>query len=77
MKFIKKGKNGIKWLKIQLSNKMGRDKLSFEDRIAFVDSQISLIEKFVENPLKYDDWLQFDDCWQTISIAIDLIEALK
>jgi len=25
------GKNGLKWLKIHLANKMGHDKISFED----------------------------------------------
>ncbi len=46
------GKNGLKWLKIHLANKMGKDKLAFEDRIAFVEDNYSQIEKIIQDPLK-------------------------
>ncbi len=31
------GKSGLKWLKIHLSNKMGKDKLSFPERVFYVE----------------------------------------
>lgn len=33
----KLGNSGLRWLKIHLANKMGKDKLSMEDRVSYVD----------------------------------------
>ena len=38
------GKNGYKWLKIHLANKMGKDKMSFPDRLMYVESMWGVIE---------------------------------
>ncbi len=37
------GPDGLYWLKIHLANQMGQDKLSFQDRVAYVDQNISWI----------------------------------
>jgi DNA-directed RNA polymerase len=45
------GPNGINWLKIHLANVMGKDKLSFNERIAYVDMNMSIIEACAKDPL--------------------------
>ncbi len=70
------GKNGIRWLKIHTANKMGKDKLSFSDRILYVDSMMGLIEKCAKDPLKNREWLKFEDCWQSLAAMFDLYAAL-
>jgi DNA-directed RNA polymerase len=71
------GKKGIYWLKIHLANKMGKDKLNFKDRLLFVDSNLSVIERCVTDPLKFREWLEFEDCWQTLAAMFDLQAALN
>lgn len=34
------GKSGLKWLKIHVANKLGKDKLCYQDRILYVESKI-------------------------------------
>lgn len=45
------GKHGLRWLKIHLSNKMGQDKLSFEDRVKYVESNLEMIFQCAKDPL--------------------------
>lgn len=51
------GKSGLRWLKIHLANKMGKDKLSFPERLEFVDAHHDLVIKCAEDPMKNRDWL--------------------
>ena len=73
----KLGKDGIKWLKIHLANKMGRDKLPLYEREAFVDDNLSMIEKWNEDPIKNDSWLELEDCWQSLGAMNEVLKALK
>lgn len=45
------GDNGLRWLKMHLANVYGKDKLSFDDRIKFIDDNMAHIRKAVESPL--------------------------
>lgn len=56
---------------------MGKDKLSFSERIAFVDSMLGLVEKIAEDPISNQQWLEFEDCWQSLAAIFDLYAALK
>lgn len=71
------GKTGLRWLKIHLANKMGKDKLPNDDRAAYTDSILPLIEKIVSDPLKNREWLEVEDCWQSLAAMFDLHGALK
>jgi len=71
------GKNGLMWLKIHLSNKMGKDKLSMNDRIAYAESMIPVVERCVKDPLKHREWLECEDSWQTLAAMCDLYDALQ
>lgn len=71
------GKNGLVWLKIHLSNKMGKDKLSFPDRVLYAESVLPLVEKCVKDPLNNREWLEVEDCWQTLAAMFDLYHAMN
>ena len=71
------GKRGLRWLKIHLANKMGKDKLPMDDRVAYVDDNLALMEKILRDPVKNRDWEEFDDGWQALSIMQELDLALK
>ena len=52
----KLGKRGLWWLKIHVANKMGKDKLPFNDRVEFVKDNLNVLEKWISDPVKYDEW---------------------
>jgi DNA-directed RNA polymerase len=71
------GKRGLYWLKIHLANKLGHDKISFEDRITLVENMLPKIKETIDDPLKHDWWLNEEDCWQALGIMQELNEAHK
>lgn len=70
------GKEGFKWLKIHVANKIGKDKLSYEDRVGYVEDNLNIFKKWIEDPIKNNSWTEVDDCWQTLGSVRHLIEAI-
>lgn len=59
------GKRGLYWIKIHLANLSGRDKISFNDRIKFVDENMDNIIDSADYPLTGKRWwLNADSPWQ-------------
>ena len=71
------GKSGLRWLKIHLANKMGKDKLPMDDRVGYVDDNMSTIERILKDPVNNREWELFDDAWQALGIMMELDAALK
>ncbi|KAG0678060.1 DNA-directed RNA polymerase [Pichia californica] len=72
------GPNGLRWLKIHLSNLMGKDKISLDERAAFIEENIELIRDSVKDPLGGQGWWKkADKPWQFLASSIELIEALE
>lgn len=73
------GESGLRWLKIHIANLYGNDKMSFDDRVKFVDENLDKVIDSAENPLegKYKWWQSADKPWQTLSACMDLADALK
>jgi DNA-directed RNA polymerase len=71
------GKNGIRYMKIHVANKMGKDKLSFEDRVGFVDDSWSEIEKWLTSPLTNNGWMELEDCYQALAAMKELQNAMN
>lgn len=72
------GEDGLKWLKIHLSNLMGKDKISLDDRAQFINENIENIRDSVRDPLSGQRWwMKADKPWQFLASAIELIEALE
>lgn len=74
----KLGKDGWKWLRIHCSNKMGNDKISFQDRAEYVDDHISDIIDSAHHPLTGDRWwLKGDSPFQCLAACIEIANALR
>jgi len=50
-------------LKIHLANKIGKDKLPLEERVAYVDSIIEEVHKCAEDPRNNTFWLDSENPW--------------
>jgi len=53
---VRLGAAGIKWLAIHGANTFGEDKVSFEERITWVNSMRSNIQRVVDNPIGSREW---------------------
>jgi len=72
------GKRGFDWLKIHLANVYGHDKISFDDRIKFVDNHIDEILDSATNPLGGKRWwLNAEAPWQCLATCFEFADALK
>jgi DNA-directed RNA polymerase len=73
----KLGNNGLNWLKIQISNLMGNDKVSLTERIEFTNSKLDLVYDSVKDPFGGSRWwLEADDPWQCIGTCNELVRAI-
>lgn len=71
------GKRGLYWLKVHLGNKLGFDKLSFDDRVLKVDENMAKITATIEDPLGDTWWMDEEDPWQALAIMQELVEAYQ
>ncbi|KAK1399892.1 DNA-directed RNA polymerase [Heracleum sosnowskyi] len=74
------GKSGFRWLKIHLANLYGGgvEKLSYDERLAFVENHIKDIVNSADQPLNGSRWwLMAEDPFQCLAACINLSEALK
>lgn len=71
------GADGLRWLKIHLSNVYGYDKASLSDRAQFPLDHLDEIYDSVRNPLGGKRWwLGAEDPWQCLSTCFELTNAL-
>ncbi|KAI3854603.1 hypothetical protein MKX03_005199 [Papaver bracteatum] len=75
------GNSGLRWLKIHLANLYatgGVDKLSYEGRIAFIESNLDNIFDSADRPLEGNQWwLKAEDPFQCLAVCVNLSEALR
>jgi DNA-directed RNA polymerase len=72
------GEDGLRWLKIHLSNVYGYDKASLSDRAQFPMDHIDEIYDSVRNPLNGKRWwLTAEDPWQCLAGCYELTNALE
>jgi DNA-directed RNA polymerase len=75
------GTTGLNWLKIHLANTFGMNKLSFDQRIAWANDNMSSIIESAANPLgtKTNDagrwWLKGEDHWQALAACKEIAAA--
>lgn len=66
------GEHGAYWLAVQLANKFGVDKVSFDERIAWVQEHEDLILDSALNPLTGRRfWDEADDPWQFLAACFE------
>jgi len=72
------GQEGLHWLKINFANLMGKNKMSFEERIAYVDESRDWIIDVAKDPLatrNVDRWAHADDGpWQALARCMELAQ---
>lgn len=71
------GEHGLEWLKIHVANLFGVDKVSYSDRVAWVDENQALLEAIATNPYTNREWASADKPFQAYAAVCDLINALK
>ncbi|CCD15094.1 unnamed protein product [Trypanosoma congolense IL3000] len=72
------GKEGLYWLKVHLANKMGMSKLSFDERVHYVNEHIEDVVRSAEQPLYGDKWWQeAAEPMQCLMACKELADALK
>ncbi|XP_074280847.1 DNA-directed RNA polymerase 3B, chloroplastic [Silene latifolia] len=73
------GHSGLRWLKIHLANVYagGVDKLSYDERVAFVENRLAEVLDSARNPINGNRWwLTAEDPFQCLAACIDLSGAL-
>ena len=68
--------NGIKWLKINMSNLIGFDKLTLPERVQKCNEHEGLIREVVKNPYKCTEWHKWDKPVQGLAAAIEYVKWL-
>ncbi|CAM9263757.1 unnamed protein product [Scytosiphon promiscuus] len=72
------GERGLYWLKVHLANLFGEDKVSFDDRVAFVEQHLEKVRDSALRPLDGDGWWkEADSPWQCLAACKDLTAALN
>eukprot|EP01134_Creolimax_fragrantissima_P006470 CFRG6470T1 len=72
------GVRGLYWLKVQLANVFGKDKLNLDDRVKFVDANMDNIIDSANNPLDGRKWWkEAADPFQLLAACMDLTDAYK
>ncbi|KAJ2547288.1 DNA-directed RNA polymerase, partial [Coemansia sp. RSA 1933] len=81
-------KRGLFWLKIHLANLVGKDKLSHQERLEFIDAHekeiMACADDPVPDPLIRKDpgaprpwWVDSENPWQTLAACIDYTAAMR
>ncbi len=60
------------WLKVHAANCCGIDRVSFDDRIAWVDGSRDTLAGWASDPLENTGWMEADKPWQALAAAIAL-----
>jgi DNA-directed RNA polymerase len=73
------GKEGAAWLAIHLANCWGNDKISYDERIAWVEENQKMWVRIWQDPLKNREWCHTDrdDPWQTLAAIFEWVRYLE
>lgn len=71
------GEGGFRWLKVHLCNLFGNNKMSFDDRVKFVDSHLDDIFDSARQPLTGKRWwAEAEEPWQALAACLELTKAI-
>jgi DNA-directed RNA polymerase, mitochondrial len=72
------GPRGLYWLKVHLANFAGKDKMTFDDRAAFVDEHIDSVMRSAIDPFGGDRWwTNLEDPFQGLATCIEIANAIN
>ncbi len=64
--------NGLKWMKIHIANCWGLSKLSYAERLEWVDHHTPEIISYSKNPMQNTDWMSADKPFQFLASCMEL-----
>jgi DNA-directed RNA polymerase len=70
------GERGLHWLRIQLANLYGFDKVPFSDRLDFVSKNQDKIYSCAQRPLEDRWWVAADSPWQFLAACFEYYNAM-
>ena len=70
------GSRGLMWLKVNMANLYGMDKVSMDERVRFVDEHMEEIRSSVDDPFENLWWDEADNPWQFLACCMELVKAL-
>jgi len=76
------GERGLYWLKVHLANHMGNDKVSFDDRVAWIDERMDKVLDSAQDPLDTTDptvpkwWTAADNPFQALATCKEIAAAV-
>lgn len=74
------GDTGYKWLAVQGANVWGEDKISFTDRVKFIEDMKETIRDIAADPITFTEWAAADKPWQFLNWCFewsDLLDHLE
>jgi DNA-directed RNA polymerase len=74
-KGVRLGRDGIKWLAIQGANTFGEDKVSYDDRVKWVQDNEDLIRAIVADPISNNFWGDADKPYQFLAFCFEWARA--
>ncbi len=74
---ITEANGGAGWLAIQLATSWGMDKVSFEDRIQWVEENETMWRLIDEDPFENREWSEADKPFQTLAAIFEWVEFLN
>ena len=71
------GLSGLFFLKFQVANTWGEDKLSIDDRVQFVDDNIDTLLDIGKDPVNNKRWLDADSPFEFLAAIVELYKAMQ
>jgi len=68
---------GFYWLKVNLANLYGANKISMDARAKFVDDNWNDIERSAKDPLNHTWWNGADEPWQCLAVCKEIVKAVE
>jgi DNA-directed RNA polymerase len=60
------------WLAVQVANTWGHDKISYEERLQWVEKNREMFERIAEDPIANKEWMQADSPWQALAATFEI-----
>ncbi|MEX0735730.1 MAG: DNA-directed RNA polymerase [Steroidobacteraceae bacterium] len=70
------GERGLFWLKVHVANTFGIDKVSFEERVRWVENNLNALHDYAAAPLDSPLWESADKPWMALAACVELADAL-
>lgn len=61
------------WLSVHVANTWGHDKISFEERLAWVEQSREMLERIADDPMSNREWMAADSPFQALAAAFEIV----